>query len=89
MDKLDFIEVNPPLGPVIVLRGNIHTINPAFDENGKIVEVAFVTTGGGVMKWEDDDARRIASILNRRFDLHIGKSPQGLDKVREVKSSLG
>lgn len=90
MDKTDFIQVNPPLGPVIVLRGNIQTINPAFDENGKLVEIAFVTTASAVMRWLESDAENIVSTLNARFDLSIGKSAavRDLDKVREVKSLL-
>jgi len=47
-----------------------------------------VKTGfGGSFYFEGGDARNIASVLNKRFDLSIGKSP-GLGSVQEVKSTL-
>jgi len=91
MDKTDFIEVNPPLGPVVVLRGNYCLIRPAFDENGVLQELGlYANSRGSEFIYKGNDARKLAGILNKRFDLSIGKSTavRDLDKVREVKSLL-
>lgn len=70
MDKTDFIEVNPPLGPIIVLQGSIYLISPGWDD-GKLAQLDLHTVLGDLV-FMGDDAKSIAKTLNARFGLHIG-----------------
>lgn len=87
MDKSDFIQVDPPLGPIIVLSGNYSLIVPAFDSDGILTRLDFVHTQGRDFAYIGEDARKVATILNKQFDLNI-KVSSGLEGVQEVRSSL-
>lgn len=88
MDKTDFLEVAPPRGPIIVLRGNYFLIAPAFDADGSLERLSFFHNGGVSQSYDGEEARRLAKLLNKRFELHIGLNPTVISTLDAARSFL-